>query len=171
MALRGGVRTPVAHGSSPRWRASATSSRVNQRASASSCGAPAYHRDPAGAMRWRKGRYDTSVRGRTSGSSLISVVSASPTQPIISCDGNGHGCDEWYRTVPTRMPVSSNTSRRSASCKDHVGKERPSKTPVRPAAALASCRRCSPYFDGFPGLHEAGKTRKEVFRELLAPAQ
>ena len=36
----------------------------------------------------------------------------------MSEQGNGHGCEEWYRTFFTRMPASSITSRATASSID-----------------------------------------------------
>ena len=48
----------------------------------------------------------------------MSVVAASAWHPIISEDGNGHGCDEWYLTFLTAMPASSRTSRATASSTD-----------------------------------------------------
>jgi hypothetical protein len=48
-------------------------------------------------------------------STVIASPSARAMQPIMSEDGNGHGCEAWYRTSPTSIPDSSITSRRTAS--------------------------------------------------------
>ena len=55
----------------------------------------------------------------------ISVVTASAWHPIMSEDGNGHGCDEWYHTFPTAIPDSSITSRATASSIDSPWSTKP----------------------------------------------
>ena len=81
-----------------------TSSRCNQRASSSS-----------------------SPSNLSSGAFL-----ASAQNPSINEDGNGHGCEAQYRIASISRPVSSLTSRRTASSKVSPGSTKPASADIRP---------------------------------------
>ena len=83
------------------------------------------------------------VNQRASSSSpsrrLIAAERATARTPSISEAGNGHGCDESYATSATCTPVSSATSRATASTRLSPGSTNPAMVDYRPAGH-AACR-------------------------------
>jgi hypothetical protein len=59
---------------------------------------------------------------------------AVPMKPHMNDAGNGHGCDEWYVSVSmsTSTPLSSCTSRTTASSSDSAASTNPAKHEYNP---------------------------------------
>src|SRR5690625_4036882 len=67
----------------------------------------------------------------------IYTLSLHDALPILREAGNGHGWDPWYATRPTRIAVSSHTSRRTAASRGSPGSTYPAGTEKRFAGHIA----------------------------------